>query len=310
MGVDFFRQVTELQEKYARKGARITNAVQTNGLLLSSDFAKHFASCHFLVGISIDGPEDVHNIFRTSKGGKGSHKQVLEGLEVLKTYRVEHNALVLVSKANVKMGSKIYSYLKDDLGINYHQYIPCVEFDGEGKPLPYTITPEEWGMFLLEIFDRWMSGDVGRISVRLFDAILQLLVTGRHVLCTQSPNCNLYMVVEYSGDVYPCDFFVEKEQRLGNIRKNSWNELISKKSYVDFGKLKSEYNGECVRCGYLPFCHGDCLKNRPKIDDYPQSLSWLCNGWKLFYSRTIPVFKRIAYYIVQTRKYPPSRLHT
>jgi len=301
MGVDFFRRVTRLQQKYGRNGAVVANGLQTNATLINDEFAAHLAKYNFLLGVSLDGPQDIHNYYRVTPAGQGSHAQVLRGIECLKRNQVEFNALILVNSVNVKRAKDVYHYLCD-LDIFYHQYIPCVEFDDKAQPLPYTVKAEEWGNFMSEIFDEWVHTDCRKVSIRLFDSILTLMVQGNYSVCHMGNNCCQYFVVEYNGDVYPCDFFVEAQRRLGNVMNNSWQELQESPEYLSFGRQKSLWNNQCAQCEYLKYCSGDCLKHRLYENNHPGKLSWLCPGWKQFYRHSLPGFKKLASSIREERQ--------
>jgi uncharacterized protein len=288
MGGDFFKRVTELQERYGRPGSRVSNGLQTNGTLITPSFARHLAEYRVLTGISIDGPEELHNRYRKRTDGSGSYRDVIRGLEVLLSGGAEVNALVLVSRANVDKPETVYRHLKE-LGLAYHQYIPCVETDGAGSLLPYAVTGEEWGKFLLGIFQEWRRWDMYTVSIRNFDALLQKLVHNQTAMCTMGKNCGDYFVVEHNGDVYPCDFFVEPELLVGNIHRNSWDEMRTSKVYRRFARMKCEWDAECADCEYLEFCGGDCPKHRPET-----GVSRLCPGIKNFYHSTLETFKKIA----------------
>jgi uncharacterized protein len=298
MGLDYFKKVVSLQERYGRRGAVVSNGLQTNGVLVDGEFSEFLARYKFLVGISIDGDEELHNVYRRRGDGTGSFKDVLTAIETMNTHKVEYNALVLVSSANVDHAVRVYDFLTG-LGIKYHQYIPCVEFDGEGNPLEWTISGKEWGNFLTVLFDRWYEKDRFDVSIRGFDAILHLLVNRNVVMCTLGRNCTQYFVVEHNGDVYPCDFFVQNELKLGNIKKNTWQELQNSKIYKRFGLQKSQWSGECPGCPYFNLCSGDCLKHRFVQNDEPHTLSWLCEGWKMFYAYTTARFERLKEHVLQ-----------
>lgn len=293
MGRAFFRRITELQERFGRRGALVSNGLQTNGTLLSDELAAHLGLYHFLVGLSIDGTEEIHDTNRKRPSGRGSYRDVMRGLEILRRHSVDFNVLTVVSAANVDRADEVYDHLLS-LDVRYHQYIPCVEFDPSGNPLPYTITGKQWGDFLLRIFERWVSGDTERVSVRHFDSILSLLIGGEPGSCVLARSCNQYFVVEWNGDVYPCDFFVEPEKRLGNIVEQRWEELGLSPVYREFAGRKARWSSECARCPFLRFCAGDCPKMRYRFGEDPGSLSWLCEGWKSFYRQTLPEFKRLA----------------
>ncbi|MBN1686922.1 MAG: radical SAM protein, partial [Spirochaetales bacterium] len=189
MGVEFFKRAVELQKRYARPGAVVSNGLQTNATLIDDDLAAHLSEYNYLVGVSIDGPAELHDVYRKNTAGEGSHASVMKGIDALNRHKVPYNALVLVSSANVAYPEKVYNYLKS-IGIYYHQYIPCVEFDGNGNPLPYTITGEQWGVFLNGLFDCWIGNDTRVVSIRDFDSILHHLVHGGYTMCVQGGCCD------------------------------------------------------------------------------------------------------------------------
>jgi uncharacterized protein len=293
MGVEFFRKVTALQERYGRSGTVVANGLQTNGLLIDDELAAHMGKYRFLVGCSLDGPAGIHDRYRRDLGGSASHERVLRGIECMRRHGVEFNILVLVSRSNVDSAREVYRYLVDN-GFLYHQYIPCVEFDDKGKLLPFAIRSREWGEFLCELFDEWYPGDTRRVSIRHFDAVLQKMVDGRAVVCTMGDTCCHYFVVEYNGDIYPCDFFVEPQLRLGNIMDTTWEALWESEGFRRFGALKAGWDARCASCESLNLCMGDCLKHRWFGAHRPDSISWLCDGWRRFYSHTRDRFERLA----------------
>jgi len=292
MGLEFFEKVIALQEKYG-KGKTISNSLQTNGTLLDDTFAGHLAKYRFLVGISVDGPAEIHDRYRRRADGSGTQEDVMKGMKCLERNQVDFNVLTLVNAANVERSGEVYRYLCD-LGIRFHQYIPCVEFDRDGNRMPYAITGEQWGRFLCDVFDEWIKGDAYRVSVRLFDAILNHMVNGSYSVCHMAGNCCQYFVVEHNGDVYPCDFFVEKEKRIGNLLDSSWEDMQSSGKYHAFGQQKAEWNPLCYSCEYLTYCSGDCLKHRIYSGNHPEHMSWLCDGWKVFYRHALPRLKELA----------------
>jgi len=293
MGVDFYRKAVELQKKYGRRGCHVANGLQTNGTLINDELASLFAEYSFLLGVSLDGPLDIHDSYRLTRGGGGSHNDVLRGIDALRRNKVEFNILTLVNNINGRRGRDVYNYLKD-MGINYHQYIPCVEFDGIGKLLPYAIDGEVWGNFLCEVFDEWVKNDIYKISIRLFDGILGLMVNGSYSICHMAGNCCQYFVVEHNGDVYPCDFFVMKDKRLGSIMESTWSELLTNPLYIEFGALKNNWDPACSGCEYLNYCSGDCLKHRIPQPGSNCDISRLCSGWKKFFAHTLPWFEEEA----------------
>ena len=303
MGVEFFQRVVELQTRYGRPGSIVANGLQTNATMITDELARLLAEYRFLLGVSLDGPEEIHNTYRKNRKGTGSYDRVIEGIELLNKHQVELNILVAVNAANVGMARRIYSFLLG-MGIRYHQYIPIVEFDEQGRPLPYSIDGQQWGAFLKELFEVWYP-DAGRVSVRLFDALLTYLVEGSRILCTMGRDCRQYFLVEHNGDVYPCDFFAAPELRLGNLLETDWSDLLESPRYEAFGRQKSQWNEACESCPFLELCMGDCLKHRfyaaPSARSDPGSLSWLCSGWKIFYESCLPGFRRIARRIQRQR---------
>ena len=293
MGVDFFRKVTALQKKYGQVGKVVTNGLQTNGTLITGEFAKHLADYNFLVGVSLDGPAVIHDTYRTYGDGRGSHADVIKGVNHLAENKVEFNILTLVSRSNVRKAGEVYRYLCDN-GFYFQQYIECVEFDGSGKLMPYSISGEEWGDFLCEIFDLWIKGDTRRVSIRLFDSIVLKLVDGITNCCPMGTDCRQYFVVEHNGDIYTCDFFVQNDLRLGNVMEDSWQAFLGHHAYEAFGKRKRQWNRECELCEFLKFCAGDCPKHRYSKGLNPENISELCAGWKQFYSHSLKDFEKLA----------------
>ena len=291
MGVDFFRKVTRLQAAYGRQGARVANGLQTNATLIDDELATHLAEHRFLVGVSIDGPPDVHDIYRLKPAGAGTHAAVMAGVQRLRDHDVDVNALVLVSKANVGRAREVYEFLKTNR-LHFHQFIPCVEFSPSGEPAPYSISGDEWGDFLLEIFSLWRAGDTRRVSVRHHDALMAFFLDGSRQMCTMGGRCDDYYVVEHNGDVYPCDFFVEKELRLGNVLSDDWGVLTRKPAGAAFAVRKAAWADVCSACEHLPYCSGDCTKHRTNAPDGQGS--WLCSGWKRFSDHAVPILRELT----------------
>ena len=247
----------------------------------------------FLLGCSLDGPPAIHNQYRKTVDGAPTHQLVLNGLNVLKEHQVEFNILTLVSQSNVSHPEAVYRYLKDE-GFQFHQYIPCVEFDKKNSPLPFAVSGREWGEFLCRLFDVWYPEDCYSISIRHFDAILFKLVEDRSTVCHMGKRCGEYLVVEHNGDVYPCDFFVEKNLKLGNIMDNEWEDLLGSPILSRFAAKKHQWNSACTACDFLDLCNGDCLKHRMYNNNSPQTLSWLCEGWQHFLRHTRERFESLA----------------
>ncbi len=291
MGVEFFRKVTKLQQKYGRPGSSVANGLQTNGTLIDDELARHLADHRFLVGVSIDGPADAHDTYRMQRNGAGTHAQVMAGVDSLRGRGVDVNALVLVSKANVHRARDVYEFLKTQK-LFYQQYIPCVEFDASGDLSPFAITGEEWGEFLLELFALWYPSDTRRVSIRHHDALMAFFLDGSRQLCTMGGRCDDYFVVEHTGDVYPCDFFVEPELKLGNVVADDWGALARRPERHKFAVQKAAWAEVCETCPHLPYCSGDCIKHR--VHAPVGTGSWLCPGWKKFYDTSAGTLRSLT----------------
>jgi uncharacterized protein len=292
MGLEFFEKAVRLQMKYAPPRAIVCNAFQTNGTLITDEMAAFFADYKFLLGVSVDGPAQAHDHYRKTPDGRPTHALVLRGIDRLRRHGVDFNILALVSSRNVKQPREIYGYFKNQ-GFFHQQYVPCVEFDAAGQLLPYSVTGPQWGAFLCEIFDRWVGEDVGRISIRLFDSIVEYLASGKRNACTMASDCRQYFVVEHDGSVYPCDFFVRDDLRLGGIGNGHWKDFLDSPVYRQFGLGKASWVDECRACPYLALCHGDCQKFRPPVGE-GRARSVLCEGWKDFYAHALPRLRHIA----------------
>ncbi|MHA1105760.1 MAG: anaerobic sulfatase maturase [Promethearchaeota archaeon] len=293
MGLEFFKTVIELQKKHAPPGATVSNGLQTNATLITEEMAEFFGKYKFLLGVSLDGPAYLHDNYRKTIGKTPTHHLVMRGIENLKKYNVEFNILTLINNESVKKAGEIYNYLKKN-EFYFHQYIPCVEFGENNKPLPYSISGREWGDFLCELFDEWVKEDTRKISVRLFDSILEYLVHGRYNVCYMNNNCCQYFVVDHDGSIYPCDFFIRDDLVLGNIKTSNWDDFLKSPIYLRFGKQKAIWNKSCDTCPFVQLCNGDCQKFRLGDPSTPRTLSRLCQGWKKFYAHTYPRFKLIA----------------
>ena len=293
MGLDFFERVIELQRRYAPSDSRVTNTIQTNGTLINSEWAGFIARNRILTGVSLDGPEEVHNTYRRDAAGNGTYNNVMAGIEHLRRAGAEFNILSMVTAANAERAKETFDFFTRNK-FNHQQYIPCVEFDAEGTPREYTVSPEGWGRFLVDLFHAWYPRKVRRISIRNFDNVVNILAAGEYSSCTMRGKCDQYFVVEHNGNVYPCDFFVEPEWRLGNIMDDGWAHFLGSPLYHRFGAMKSKWNPACSDCPYLHLCSGDCPKLRFVTDRDPQSLSYLCRGHRYFYDATIAAFTELS----------------
>ena len=307
MGVEFFRKITALQRRYGRPGVAVANGVQTNATLIDDALAAHWAEYRFLVGCSLDGPAELHDRYRRAANGAPTHADVLHGIETLRRHQVEFNILVLVSQANVGKAAEVYRYLTGQ-GFLYHQYIPCVEYDDTGRLLPFAIDGEAWGRFNIELFDAWQAdNDTHRVSIRHFDAALVKMVDNGVSLCSMGRDCRQYFVVEHNGDIYPCDFFVESDLKLGNVMDTAWSAAQDSPVYKTFGLRKAAWHRACDACPHLDLCAGDCLKHRPQNSDGSPVLSVLCAGWSMFYAHARAGFEALAQSVRESRRHEEQR---
>lgn len=296
-GLDFYRRVLQLQDQYAG-GKQIYNTIQTNGTLIDDEWCRFFKANGWLVGISIDGPQAVHDAFRCNNAGCGSHAKVLRGIELLKRYGVEWNAMAVVNSLNVNRPEEFYDYFKS-IGCKYLQFTPIVERAGaDGLPVAVdddssrltaeSVTPEAWGEFLCRVFDRWVRADVGEVFVQIFDATLANWLGAMPGLCTMSATCGHAGVVELNGDVYCCDHFVYDRYRLGNINSDSLSAMMGGERQQAFARMKSQgLSQRCRECRYLFACHGECPKNRWLVAD-GQRQNYLCEGYRRYFDHVAP----------------------
>ncbi len=295
MGPEFFKTAVNLQKLKGRKGARVANLLQTNCTNISPELIAVLKEYKFLLGVSLDGPQDLHDSYRRTPGGIGTHSDVVKNIGVLKANGVAFNALTLVTTRSVSRTKAIYDHLCD-LGIYHHQYIPCLERDGGNELMPYSLSGKEWGRFLCQLFDIWSSKDINRVSIRFFEAVISLLVFGKAHLCHMESSCCQYLVIEYNGDVFPCDFYVYPELKLGNILDDRFEDLFGLKKHLEFGNRKSTLPKKCERCKWLSLCFGDCPKHRKwnEVDGISGRTSMLCSGHQIFFEHAIEPLQRLA----------------
>jgi uncharacterized protein len=283
-GLPFFEKLVEFQQSHGRNGQSVSNAMQTNGVLLDQNWCDLFRRYNWLLGISLDGPQEVHDLYRVNKEGRGTWKRVMESVELLKKQGVEFNILCVLSQANVGKPKELYRFYRN-LGIDNVQYIPLAEFDAAGNPLPFTITAEQYGRFLCETFDVWWP-ERRKMRIRFFDNIAEALAGQKPGSCTLHETCDSYVVVEYNGDVYPCDFFVEGAWKLGNIELDSWPEIARRTRRYSFASKKTLAHPECQVCEYQSICHGGCPKFRHGPHHSFDDLDYFCQAYKMIYARS------------------------
>lgn len=301
--IDFYKKALALQKKYAR-GRRIDNVIQTNGTMLTDEWCEFFAQNNWLVGISIDGPQEYHDHYRLTTTGNPSWQKVMHGIELLKKHHVEWNAMAVVNAYNADHPLEFYHFFKDN-GCQYLQFTPIVERltkhqDGrtlaslaDDKEIPladFSVTPEQWGNFLCAIFDEWVRNDVGKMFVEIFDCTLANWMGVLPGICAYSKNCGHAGVMEHNGDVYSCDHFVFPEYKLGNIRDHTLIEMLYGDKQHAFSRLKhTSLPRQCKECDMEFACHGECPKNRFEKDKYGEpGLNYLCKGYYQYYSHVAP----------------------
>ncbi|MHB9022600.1 MAG: anaerobic sulfatase maturase [Armatimonadota bacterium] len=294
MGLDFYRRAVELQRQYARPGLQISNALQTNATLIDAEWASFFAEQHFLVGVSIDGPADLHDHYRRDHAKHPSHARVLAGLEKLRQAGADFNALVTVNRANADHPLRVYQYLTG-LGIEHLQFIPIVERVSPDKRAvtPWTVRPEQYGNFLCTIFDEWATHDVGRVFVQLFESALSVWMGGIPSVCVHAPTCGRGLVVEQNGDLYACDHFVYPEYRRGAVTPETLAGLLDGPEQKAFGLAKGDLAADCRKCPVLRWCGGDCPKHRLRQAD-DKAISYLCPAYRRFFEHSAPVLQAMA----------------
>jgi len=280
-GLDFYRRAVDLQRRLASPGQRLGNALQTNGLLIDSRWAAFLAENRFLVGLSIDGPADCHDAVRRSAAGAPSHARAVAAWDSLRRAGCEVNILCVVSRANVDRPADVYAHLAGDLGAQYLQLIPCVEGTPPGARHDASLTPGEYGRFLAAVFDLWAAETSRSVSVKLFDDLV-LYLAGRPMRdCMHRPTCDSHLVVERDGSVYPCDFFVGDEHRLGTVTERTWRQLRNTARARAFRSAKQRQRpAECRGCRHLDICQGGCRKFwRPSAGGFTQ---YLCEDMRTF----------------------------
>jgi serine-type anaerobic sulfatase-maturating enzyme len=290
MGLDFFRRSIELERAYARPGQRVLNTIQTNGTLLDDDWGAFLREHGFLVGISIDGPQPMHDAYRVDKGGKPTYDRVIRGLDVLKRHDVDWNVLTTVHAANGAHGRRVYTFLRDELGATFIQFIPIVERattqarDGT-LVTQRSVGPSQYGRFLIDVFEEWVRRDVGAVYVQMFDTALASFHGEPGGMCVHAETCGLQLALEHTGDVYSCDHYVEPSYLLGNISERPLLELIVLPQQQEFGQAKrSTLPRYCLECDVRFACNGGCPKDRfAATPDGEPGLHYLCPGYKDFF---------------------------
>lgn len=324
MGLDFFRKAVELQRKYGA-GRLIRNSIQTNGTMLDEEWCEFLAAESFLVGLSIDGPEDVHDRYRKYPDGRGSFRETERAVRLLKRFGVEFNALACVTRESAYEGAKVYKFLRNR-GISFIQFIPIVERmpdrranelslnlssppdvnrpDNESRVMPFTVEPEQYGRFLCDVFDEWKRRDIGKVFVNQFDVALAAWLGMNPPLCVHSRFCGTALAIEHDGSIYACDHFVYPEYKRGNIMKDDLDSIVFDPRQIEFGESKwTALPGMCRECRFLGACHGGCPKHRFRVSPTGDpGLNYLCEGYRAFFSHVEEDMKRMAQLIRSGRE--------
>ncbi len=323
LGIEFFQKAIDLQKKYSN-GKNIFNSFQTNGILLNDDWGKILSENNFLVGISIDGPKEIHDKYRVFKGGQNSFDQVLNGISILKKHNVEFNTLTCVQKDNSLKPLEVYNFLKE-IGSGFIQFIPVIErrtkskntnvlelispnYTGDAEITEWSVESLQYGKFLSAIFDEWVKNDVGKIFVQIFDLSLESWIGEQPSLCVFRETCGSAMALEHNGDLYSCDHYVYQENKLGNIMTEALEKLVDSNKQLKFGlDKKINLTKYCRNCEFLFACNGECPKHRfIKSPDGEGGLNYLCAGYKYFFSHIDPYMKFMANELLNER--PPANV--
>ena len=311
MGVDFYRRAVELQQRYAN-GKTITNAFQTNGILLDDEWGAFLHDSNFLVGLSIDGPREFHDQYRVDKGQRPTFDRVIAGLEILKKHRVQFNTLTVLQNHNVAEPVLIYEFLKE-IGSRFMQFIPIVEriagepdedgleligpdFEGGAKVSRWSVGAGQYGQFLCRVFDEWVRKDVGNYFVQMFDVAVGSWVGQGASLCIFAETCGKALIIEHNGDLYSCDHYVYPDYRVGNVLEQSIRDIVASPEQTRFGQDKADtLPGYCRSCDYRFACNGGCPKHRfIRTPDGEAGLNYLCKGYKMFFGHADPYLRFMA----------------
>ncbi|HZI33134.1 MAG TPA: anaerobic sulfatase maturase [Candidatus Binatia bacterium] len=330
MGVDFYRKVVALQKKHARPFQVVQNDLQTNGTLIDEEWCEFLKENRFLVGLSIDGPRDIHDKYRVTKGGRPTFDKVFNAVKLLQRYGVPFNTLTCVNRYNARKPLDVYRFLRSEVGSTYLQFIPIVEYKGFEKTAPHkwnnaalprdgdpearpghpnsivtdwSVDPDDWGYFLCKTFDEWRNKDLGKVFVNHFETLVSQHMGLGSQVCIYSEVCGKGVAIETDGSVYSCDHYVYPEYKIGNIKDAAIDRQVFSRTQVKFGSAKNEtLPAYCRQCAYLSDCWGECPKNRViRTADGEPGLNFLCRGFKKYFAHAIPEVDRI---VATLRKQP------
>lgn len=308
--ISFYKKALELQKKYAG-GRIIDNAIQTNGTLITDEWAQFFKDHNFLVGVSIDGPQEFHDEYRKSRTGRPSWYQVMQGIKILNRHNVEWNAMAVINDYNGNYPLEFYHFFKE-IGCRYIQFTPVVERTyqhpdgrmlaspiegGSARITDFSVAPEQWGDFLCTLFDEWIRNDVGEYFIQMFDSTLAGWMGLPPSVCSLAETCGHAGIMEFNGDVYTCDHFVFPEFKLGNIYERSLLEIMNSREQIQFGQNKQQLlTQHCRECEYLFACHGECPRNRfVQSPEGEAGHNYLCKGYRKFFEHAAPYMDFMKY---------------
>jgi uncharacterized protein len=287
-GIPFFEEAVRLEEKYGRAGQRVSNAIQTNGILLNDRWMRFFKRYNFLVGLSLDGPAQYHDRYRRDSRGASTYHLVHPKIELLRKYNVAFNLLIVINDVTVDHPRELYEFCIEN-GIAYVQFVPAVERDERGNIAPFSMPAGKYGDFLCTLFDLWYNNGTPRLSIRLFDAVTEHVINGECGICFFRDSCDTYFVVEANGDVYPCDFFVESRWKIGNLMEYPLRTLQQAPLRREFAANKMVTDATCRCCEWNSLCHGGCPKYRSM-----SAGNYMCEGYRQFFAHAMPSVRRHA----------------
>ncbi len=309
LGLDYFRRIVALQRKHEPADRRIVNGIQTNGTLLDEDWCRFLAAEGFAVGISVDGPQEMHDRYRRTKDGQPVHAQTMRGYQLLQQHQIPCEILCVVGAHNVEFPSDVYQFFRQ-LGAPYLSFLPLVERqpETEGGVSERTVPAEGWGEFLCAVFDEWVARDIGQVKVQIFEEAVRPAFGQEHTLCIFKEVCGGVPVVEHNGDFYCCDHFADAEHRLGNLRQTPLADLLDNPAQQAFGRAKRDTLPRyCQVCGVRALCNGECPKNRfLQTPEGEPGLNYLCAGYQRFFSHCQPFVAQVAALWRRTEPSPPA----
>jgi uncharacterized protein len=296
-GLPFFKKVTEIQKRHLPAGKKVLNGIQTNGTLVTDEYCRFLSANKFIAGISIDGPMELHDCNRANPDGRGTFARSLHGYELLRKYNIPTEVLCVVNSENVRYPLIIYDFFRK-LGVQYITFLPLVNLKSgsRNEVSRNSVVARDFGFFLCAIFDEWVGKDIGRIKVQIFEEMIRPAFHQEHTLCIFRETCGRVPVVEFNGDFYACDHFVDKDHLVGNIMSVHLSQLLESEHQQQFGKAKSALlPGYCRQCNVRPMCNGECPKNRfLTAPDGEYGLNYLCEGYKYFFNHCLPFIEAVG----------------